>query len=71
MDGHAADTQLISVAPCPVFPLVLEGTFLPTLYYRLNTVCLALPDSLNVAVDAGSLEKAERELCDAVRFTLA
>jgi hypothetical protein len=50
---------------------VLKGTFLATLYYRLNTVCLARPDSLNVAVDAGSLERAERELRGAVGFTLA
>lgn len=69
MDSDAADVQVISVAPCPVFPLVLEGTFLPTLYYRLNTVCLA--DSLTVAVDAGSLEKAERGLRGAVRFAIA
>jgi hypothetical protein len=41
------------------------------LYYRLNTVCLVPPDSLHVAVDAGSLEKAERELRGAVRFTTA
>jgi hypothetical protein len=71
MDSHAADVQVISVAPCPVFPLVLEGTFLPTLYYRLNTVCLARPDSLNVAFDARPLERAEREWRGAVGFTLA
>ena len=71
MDRNAADVQVISVAPCPVFPLVSEGTFLPALYYRLNTVCLALPDSLNVAVDAGSRKKAERKLRGAVGFTIA
>jgi transcriptional regulator of acetoin/glycerol metabolism len=71
MDSHAADVQVISVAPCPVFPLVLEGTFLPTLYYRLNTVCLARPDTPNVAFDGRSLEKAERERRGAVGFTFA
>ncbi len=49
------ELQVISVARDPVFPLVLEGAFLDTLYYRLNTVCLPLSDSLNVAVGAWSL----------------
>ena len=71
MDSHAADVQVISVARCPMFPLVSEGTFLPTLYYRLNSVCLALPDGLNVAIDAGSREKTERERHGAVGFTIA
>ena len=43
MDSDGAGVQVISVSACPVFPLVSEGTFLPDLYYRLNTVCLALP----------------------------
>jgi hypothetical protein len=71
MDSHGADVQLISVAPCPVFPLVSEGTFLPALYYRLNTVSLALSDSLNAAVDAASRKKAERRLRRAVGFSIA
>ena len=54
MDSYAADVQVISVARRPVFPLVLQQEFLDTLYYRLNTVCLALPDSLNVALEASS-----------------
>jgi hypothetical protein len=70
MDRHGADVQVISVAPCPVLPLVAEGTFLPALYYRLNTVCLALSDSLAVAVDAGSRRKARRTLRGVVGFTI-
>jgi hypothetical protein len=54
MDRDVADVQVISIARRPVFPLVLAGTFLQTLYYRLNTVCLVLSDSLTVAVDAES-----------------
>jgi hypothetical protein len=49
------DLQVISVARDPVFPLVLEGAFLDTLYYRLNIVCLQVSDSRDVAVGAGSL----------------
>jgi hypothetical protein len=71
MDGHAADVQMISIAPCPVFPLLSEGMFLSALYYRLNTVCVALPGSLNMAVDGGSRKKAERTLRSAVGFTIA
>ena len=52
MDSYAADVQVISVARRSVFPLVLQREFLDTLYYRLNIVCLALPDVLNVALDA-------------------
>jgi hypothetical protein len=45
MDSHAADLQVISVGKHPVFPLVLRETFLDTLYYRLNMVCLKLADN--------------------------
>jgi hypothetical protein len=42
MNSHAADVQVISVAECPLFPLVSAGAFLEKLYYRLNLVCLLL-----------------------------
>ena len=34
--------QVLSLAPMPVFPLVQEGRFDASLYYRLNTICLRL-----------------------------
>ena len=37
-----------------MFPLVLAGTFLDTLYYRLNTVYQPLSDSPTVEVGADS-----------------
>jgi len=44
MDSHA-DVVVISVARRPVFPLVRAGKFLDALYYRLNMLCLAVPDT--------------------------
>jgi len=44
MERHA-DVVVISVARSPVFPLVLAGKFLDALYYRLNMLCLAVPDT--------------------------
>jgi hypothetical protein len=32
--------QVVSTAVTPLFPLVQAGTFLDTLYYRLNHVCM-------------------------------
>ena len=54
------DLQVISVARFPVYPLVQEGAFLDALYYRLNTVCLPLPESLDTAVDAESARRYRR-----------
>lgn len=42
IESHAADVQVISVAERPLFPLVLCDEFLDALYYRLNSVCVAL-----------------------------
>jgi hypothetical protein len=39
--GHA---QVVSTAVTPLFPLIQAGTFLESLYYRLNHVCV-LSDS--------------------------
>jgi len=38
------DTQVISTSPVPLYPLVEQGRFSDTLYYRLNTVYVELPD---------------------------
>jgi DNA-binding NtrC family response regulator len=37
---RSTDTQIISIAGMPVFPLVQEGRFLDELYYFLNVVLL-------------------------------
>jgi Sigma-54 interaction domain len=60
MDRHGAALQVVSVTPRPMFPLVLEGAFLQSLYYRLNMVCLALSSNVDVAVDASSISKRPR-----------
>ena len=41
-DAANASTQVLSLAPVPVFPLVREGRFDASLYYRLNTICIRL-----------------------------
>ena len=46
LERAAGRTQVISATPTPLLPLVQDGTFLPRLYYRLNTVCV----DANVAV---------------------
>ena len=33
-------TQVVSIASAPLLPRVQSGTFIDTLYYRLNTVCV-------------------------------
>jgi hypothetical protein len=37
-------TQVVSTTPESLLPRVNAGTFLDTLYYRLNTVCVAAAD---------------------------
>jgi hypothetical protein len=47
LDGPGADTQVITLTSAPLYPRVTQGTFLDTLYYRLNIVHLGplpLPD---------------------------
>jgi transcriptional regulator of acetoin/glycerol metabolism len=46
LERAAGQTQVVSLSPKPLLPLVQAGTFLPRLYYRLNTVCV----DLNVAL---------------------
>jgi hypothetical protein len=43
MDSHP-EVQVISIAEHSLFPLVIDGTFLDRLYYRLNVLCLSLSD---------------------------
>jgi hypothetical protein len=42
--------QLVSFPPRPIFPLVCEGHFLDTLFYRLNAVTIRLPVLGNTAL---------------------
>lgn len=42
LERAAGRTQVVSLTPVPLLPLVQAGTFLPRLYYRLNTVCVDL-----------------------------
>ena len=46
LERAAGRTQVVSTTPVALLPLVQTGTFLPRLYYRLNTVCV----DLNVTV---------------------
>jgi hypothetical protein len=40
MSGAGRDVQIVSLASSSVFPLVQQGVFLETLYYRLNWVLI-------------------------------
>jgi hypothetical protein len=40
LDTHAGNSQVVSLAAVPLFPLVERGAFLDQLFYRLNTVHL-------------------------------
>jgi transcriptional regulator of acetoin/glycerol metabolism len=40
LDGPGADTQVISLTSASLYPRVEQGTFLDTLYYRLNVMHL-------------------------------
>ncbi len=42
LDRAVGRTQVVSTSTVPVLPLVEEGRFINTLYYRLNTVCVDL-----------------------------
>jgi Sigma-54 interaction domain len=39
-DTRPCHIQVVSTSPAPLFEFVEQGTFLETLYYRLNHVCL-------------------------------
>jgi len=44
LDAAGSDVQLVCLAGRPLFPAVVDGTFLEDLYYRLNVVvfdCIA------------------------------
>ncbi len=40
LESRTRPVQVISTALAPLYPFVPAGTFLETLYYRLNHVCL-------------------------------
>ncbi|MGB7219477.1 MAG: PA2169 family four-helix-bundle protein [Vicinamibacterales bacterium] len=42
LSGQQPGVQLVTTTPKSLLPFVLRGTFLETLYYRLNVVCLEL-----------------------------
>ncbi len=48
-DWHGV-VRVLATAPAPLYPLVVRGTFLEALYYRLNMLCLEPPP----APDAGT-----------------
>jgi hypothetical protein len=44
LNQQGTDVQVVSLDRQPVFPLVEQGAFLPTLYYRLNIVSVMAHD---------------------------
>jgi hypothetical protein len=42
IDVGRDETQILSLSPTPLFPLVRSGDFDPDLYYRLNTIYLEI-----------------------------
>lgn len=42
LDRAVGRTQVVSISSDPLMPLVEEGRFINTLYYRLNTICIDL-----------------------------
>jgi len=42
LDRAVGRTQVVSTSRVPLLPLVEDGRFINTLYYRLNTVCVDL-----------------------------
>lgn len=42
LDRAVGRTQVVSTSSVPLLPLVEDGRFINTLYYRLNTVCVDL-----------------------------
>jgi hypothetical protein len=38
LEGRGRNTQVVSLSPVHLFPLVIEGRFLEDLYYRINIV---------------------------------
>jgi hypothetical protein len=64
MDGHPA-VQVVSIAEGPVFPLVLSGTFLDRLYYRLNVLCLTPSNSDHRSIEQSPvLDDGSKESSD-------
>jgi transcriptional regulator of acetoin/glycerol metabolism len=51
LDGRGKNTQVVSLSPVHLFPLVVAGRFLEDLYYRINIVQF----DANESVDGGQL----------------
>jgi len=47
LNGRLSGTQVISISPICLMPLLRDGRFLDTLYYRLNTIFVDVRDSLS------------------------
>jgi hypothetical protein len=58
MDSHP-DVQVVSIAERPLFPLVLSGTFLDRLYYRLNVLCLSLSESDHRSIEQSHVSSSQ------------
>jgi hypothetical protein len=58
MDGHPG-VQVVSIAERPLFPLVLNGTFLDRLYYRLNVLCLSPSESDHRSIEQSPVPSDE------------
>ena len=48
LDNAGAQIQVIAAASSPLFPLVLEGRLLRSLYYRLNILYITEADALSI-----------------------
>jgi hypothetical protein len=49
LEDAGVEVQVISVVPTPLFPRVVDGRFLETLYYRLNVLYIVADDSVGGA----------------------
>ena len=43
LDRAVGRTQVVCTSGAPLMPLIDEGRFINSLYYRLNTICIDLP----------------------------
>jgi len=48
LDRAVGRTQVVSMSSDPLIPLVEDGRFINTLYYRLNTICVDLRPASSV-----------------------
>ena len=48
LDGAGSQVQLVTAVSIPLFRRVIEGKFLDTLYYRLNTLYITADDAVSI-----------------------